>query len=382
MLKKSLKGKSYRRLLKVIGASPEPLSRSEIMYKMRDIDPTSDWRYVYEMLEDLYPTNWGNGSRYFCLDDIISQDQRASSKLMTKMIKEFPPNYLGKKEKLDLAKKKDTCKTYISKNSKKEITNITVEGGSNNSVHLQPPFPHSRNPDTPLTVTNYIEITTIINNYKYIIDGYLRKKGRKTYAHGQTYGSPYLDLTRIDDRLGLASDPSGTVSRYRLNLRGLMLLLLSEEDPEQVNCVLKNLAKTDNDIHIKRDFNGLLYTVKENYPFLSIYFEKFLEVTDNFAFHRLKAIAMEIEYTLDKILLEELKNIVTRKFYSGIETRDWSNATSSMSRTRLLDLAILGVVPKEVSLYKLSILYYLRSLVENELFLIDVMIDDNKDQRF
>jgi hypothetical protein len=65
MLKKSLNRKLYCRLLEVIGGSTVPLSKSEIMYRMRDIDPASDWRYVYEMLKDLCPTLPGTGRRYF-----------------------------------------------------------------------------------------------------------------------------------------------------------------------------------------------------------------------------------------------------------------------------------------------------------------------------
>jgi hypothetical protein len=120
VLKKSLYKKSYRRLLEVIGESTVPLSKSEIMYRMRDIDPASDWRYVYEMLEDLCPTIPGIGRRYFCLDDLISEDpevqKRASSNLITKWTKKLSYNRLPRK-KMSSSKQKDMCKTYISKNS-------------------------------------------------------------------------------------------------------------------------------------------------------------------------------------------------------------------------------------------------------------------------
>lgn len=187
---------------------------------------------------------------------------------------------------------------------------------------------------------------------------------------------PYLDLTGIGNKHLASNSRRPSKLKLRLNLRGLMLLLLSADDQEKVNCILKNLSKADNDVELKRDLNGLLYTVKENFPFLSIYFERFLEVTHTFVFNRLKEIANEIKDRLDKISLEELKYIVTRKFYTKIESRVWNNTTGRLGISRTL--ALPGVVPKEVCLYKLSILYYLRTNIEDDLFLIDIMIDDNK----
>jgi hypothetical protein len=168
------------------------------------------------------------------------------------------------------------------------------------------------------------------NQVNFISNAYLRKRGRKTYAYSQDTIMPYLDLTGIGNKHLASNSRRPSKLKLRLNLRGLMLLLLSADDQEKVNCILKNLSKADNDVELKRDLNGLLYTVKENFPFLSIYFERFLEVTHTFVFNRLKEIANEIKDRLDKISLEELKYIVTRKFYTKIESRVWNNTTGRL----------------------------------------------------
>jgi hypothetical protein len=317
----------------------------------------------------------------FCLYDLISEDpevqKRASSNLLTKIKRNLIYNSLLVIAKNSVSsKQKDTCRTRIAKNSKQEIKNIFIED-ENNSIRIQAPYSlRIKDKDTPLTVTDYVKLKTVVNKSLSIDRGYLRRKGGKTYVYGPNTIMPYLDLLHIDNK-HLASNSKRTLNnRYSLNLRGLMLLLLSEENPDKFNCILRNLAKTDNDVEIKRDFNGLAYTVKENYPFLSIYFEQFLKITGIFVFNCLKDIAIGIQGNLDKISLEELKYIVTREFYSRIESRRWDN-TKGMDFSSLMILDIPGV-PKEVSIYKLSILYYLRTHIEDELFLIDAMIDDNK----
>jgi hypothetical protein len=187
MLKKSLNRKSYCRLLEVIGGSTVPLSKSEIMYRMRDIDPASDWRYVYEMLKDLCPTLPGTGRRYFCLDDLISEDpevqKRASSNLITKIKKDLIYDsllLLVNTKKSASSKQKDTCRTRIAKNSKQEIKNIIIEDENNNSIRIEPPYSLSiKDKDTPLTVTDYVKLKTVVNKSLSIDRGYLRKKGER-----------------------------------------------------------------------------------------------------------------------------------------------------------------------------------------------------------
>lgn len=343
---------------------------------MRKIDPTSDWRYVYGMLEDLYPTDRRTGKRFFCLDDLISEDpevqKRASSKLITKAYN----SHSGAQAptKLSSAKQKDTCTTHIEKNSKQEITSITIKDGNNNIIHIKAPIRQNAEPETPLKIADFVETGMIVpNRFKFISHSYLIKKGEKTYAYGQNTTRPYLDLKRIGDSHSASNSSDG----YSLNLRGLTLLLLSEEDPEKITCILKNLAKTENDIE-EHDSKGLVYTVKENYPFLSNYFEQFLEMTGTFVFYSLKEIAIEIKDTLDKIPSGEPKYIVTRKFYFKIESLRWGGPRG-IRRSALTTLGRGMLVPKEVSLYRLNILYYLRSHIAGELTLIDALINDNND---
>ena len=129
-----------------------------------------------------------------------------------------------------------------------------------------------------------------------------------------------------------------------------MLLLLSEEDPEKINCVIKNLAMRDNDIELKRESNGLLYTIKENFPFLSIYFERFHQACrKDFVTSCLKKIAKDLEYKLDDIQIKELKYIVTHKFFSEIESRYCDNGGDLTSRGLILEQQYQEPVPERFS---------------------------------
>lgn len=397
MSKKSLNRKPYGRLLRVIGESTIPLTGSEIMYKMRDIDPSSDWRYVYEMLNELCPTDkTGDGNRLFCLDDIICEDhdiqKRSSSNLITKLKKSFGyfNQFPDQKKNHIFFELKDTYKTTLTKNTNQEVTTITIEDDNNNLVLIQPPPPLTEYQNLPLArLTDILEIKMICSivdpvtkrefNPTQICYASLRKKGGKTYAYEGRTVFPCLNLTSIHDN-GTASDSQKRAFRkYSLNLRGLMLLLLSEEDPEKINCVIKNLAMRNNDIELKRESNGLLYTIKENFPFLSIYFERFHQACrKDFVTSCLKKIAKDLEYKLDDIQIKELKYIVTHKFFSEIESRYCDNGGDLTSRGLILEQQYQEPVPREIFLYKLSILYYLREQIEDELFLINIMVDDNK----
>jgi hypothetical protein len=400
-VKKSLNRKPYGRLLRVIGESTVPLTGSEIMYKMRDIDPSSDWRYVYEMLKELCPTdNLTDGNRLFCLEDLISENydirKRSSSHLVTKVKKSFWyfNRFPDQKKKYIFFEHKDTFKTYLTKNTNQEVTTITIKDDNNNLVLIQPPHLLAKYQNVPLArLTDSLEIKMICAidypvtkrefNPSQIWYVSLKKKWGKTYAYEGRTVFPYLNLTSIHDSRTAADSQKRTLRKYILNLRGLMLLLLSEEDSEKINCVIKNLAMMDNDIELKRDSNGLLYTINENFPFLSKYFERFHQACrKDFVPSHLKKIAKDLEDILDDIKIKDLKYIVTRKFFSDIESRYWDSGGGLTSSGLILELESQEAVPREIFLYKLSILYYLREQIEDELFLINIMVDDNKRSLF
>ena len=282
----------------------------------------------------------------------------------------------------------------MTKNSNQEVTTITIEDDNNNLVLIRPPAPLTEYQNVPLArLTDSLEIKMICAidypvtkrefNPATIWYASLKKKGGKTYACEGRPVSQYLNLTNIHDSRTASDSQKGTLRKYSLNIRGLMLLLLTEEDSEKINCVIKNLARMDNDIELKRDSNGLLYTIKENFPFLSIYFERFHEACrKDFVTSCLKKIAKDLKYKLDDIQIKELKYIVTHKFFSEIEDREYNGTGGLISKRLILDLDYRETVPREILLYKLSVLYYIRDYIQNELFLINDMVDDNKSNIF
>lgn len=367
------------------------------MHKMREIDPSSDWRYVYEMLKELCPVNSrSDENRLFCLEDIISENydirKRSSSNLVTKLKKSFSyfNRFPDQKKKYIFFEHKDKYKTYLTKNTDQEVTTITIEDDNNNLILIQSPQPRTEYQNVPLArLTDSIEIKMICAidypatkrefNPTQIQYALLKKKGEKTYACEGGQLLPYINLTCTHGGHPASDSQKCVVRKYSLNLRGLMLLLLSEEDSEKINYIIKNLAKTDNDIELKIDSDGLLYTVKDNFPFLSIYFERFNKACrKEFVPSRLKKIAKDLEYKLDDIPIKELKYTVTRKFFSEIEDREYNGSGGLTRRRLILDLDYRETVPREILLYKLSVLYYIRDYIQNELFLINDMVDDNK----
>jgi hypothetical protein len=133
------------------------------MYKMRDIDPGADWRYVYEMLNELCPTDkTSDGNRLFCLDDLICEDHdiqnRSCSNLVTKLKKNFN-QFPDQKKNYIFSEHEDTYKTTLTNNSNQEVTTITIEDDNNNLVLIRPPAPLTEYQNVPLArLTDSLEI--------------------------------------------------------------------------------------------------------------------------------------------------------------------------------------------------------------------------------
>lgn len=82
--------------------------------------------------------------------------------------------------------------------------------------------------------------------------------------------------------------------------------------------------------------------------------------------------------------MKELKYSVTRKYYSRIESYEWRNGRLFYTHLKILPPHLrnkqlntirgFNADPKFVSMYKLSILYYIRGNIEEDLFLVDKMI--------
>ena len=131
-------------------------------------------------------------------------------------------------------------------------------------------------------------------------------------------------------------------------------------------------------MQIKQDTNGLSYSIKENFPFLCNYFTEFQSaIHREFVPSRLKDVVKEIENKLDFIEMKELKYYVTRKFYAYIQNYEFRN--DALFYTQLKIPLGLTIDPTHISIYKLSILYYIRKNIEEELSLVDKMIQTNEE---
>ena len=378
-MKKSLKNKNYCRLLGTIGKSKEALSTSEIIRGLKNTYPSSDWNYVYEMLDELCPSRYFTfKERMFCVSDLVSEDsdlrKKSSIRLGDRLKKHHPPLYYLEQD--DLTFFETEAKTHVEKDTNGRVTKVIIEDDHNNSIVIegtlqQPEIISSQS--IMMTVTYAPKSLTKAQIPKSVFSLASKKKGGKVYAHqvALKMGNPaplqYLNV-----------QSDGEFKKYRLNFRGLVLFLLSEDNIVVINAVLKNLSEIDRDLELKQDTNGLSYSIKENFPFLCNYFTEFQSaIHSDFVPSRLKDVVKEIENKLDFIEMKELKYYVTRKFYAYIQNYEFRN--DALFYTQLKIPLGLTIDPTHISIYKLSILYYIRKNIEEELSLVDKMIQTNEE---
>ncbi|MDQ6666884.1 MAG: hypothetical protein M3Y53_01505 [Thermoproteota archaeon] len=406
-MKKSLMRKNYARLLGIIGQSKEAVSGNEIVDMMKQFEPSSDWRYIYEMLDELSPSRiFKFGTRMFCVNDLFSEDfdtRKKSSVNLIKKLKKSHEQYAKiKGDDLHMCHFFDNNnnKSYVERNEHGEIRKVIIEDYDKNLIEVEGVTPSKEiisNLQPIITIaycaSDYRNIQVALSP-KLMIPLALKKKGGKLYAHQPVLSDDdpiqFLNpISKVSKNLrdkntsqsinSLDLQNSMTSSKkYRLNLRGLMLFILSEDNFVEINDVLKNLIETDTDVELKKDSSGLSYTVKENFPFLSRYFIEFQRVVrKDFAFIALKRAGKIVQNKLESISMKELKYIVTREYYAQIEKFYWSKDCLLFGH---LELNLYGYNGnyRDIWMYKLSILYFIRKSVEEDLSLINKMIIGNE----
>ena len=236
------------RLLGIIGQSKDALSINQIICKLKEVYPGSDWRYVYEMIDELCSSQpYTFAQRMFCASDLFSEDSdgrnKCSSALVNKLKKNHqqpppPRNFEVREDDLKIIYpffgKDDNTKTYVEKNANGKITKVTIKDNHDNSIVIESTSDESVGMTIIYAPRYYPNIDRSYNPTLFF-PLVLKKKSGKIYAYeaARNFGNPaplqYLDV-----------EADGESKKYRLNFRGLVLLLLSENNPAKINAVLRN----------------------------------------------------------------------------------------------------------------------------------------------
>jgi hypothetical protein len=383
-------------MLGIIGGSRVPLSASEIRRKMVKFDPgsNSDWRFVYQKLEELTPTSDViRGMRLFCYDDLFSN---IHNDVIKNLVKKLEAAY-----GYGLEWKWDQIQPYFEINPRgNKVINIRNDNKNFIEIELLPI-------DNEKHQTDLAKMVLVINGSKFEPPLITKRKNTKWYVHSmssKTYVKgvglrTYLFYTLSKEAENIVSKKRNQIKAldpqfyekkqvicneikeirnnrhywvYSLNLRGLLLYLTGEStDSNRIDKTLRSLSERDRYVRVndsvligldKNNVEDLLrvwsYQIKEDFPFLSHFNELKNNLPEKFSPSLLKNIALELRDRIEDISNENLKYEVTSRYYKALTDQFWLVGISSTPL--ILDRNRVNPETRDLIIkYQLEILTYL-----------------------
>jgi hypothetical protein len=393
------------RLLGIIGESKVPLSANEIRKRMIKYDPSSnsDWRFVYEKLENLTPTSdMIPGKRLFCYDDFVENTHNdVNKRLIQKLEAEYKLGW--KWDKIQPYFETSPRGNKVVKIRKDDRNFIEIELLSVNTEK------HQSGLAKMIFVLNGSKFEPPLITERKNTRSYVRSMSSETYVKSvglRTYLFPTLSKEGEDivskkrnqiQSLDLSYDEEQVIRHeieeiknnrhyweYSLNLRGLLIYLTGEStDNNRIEKTLESLSERDKYVRINESVviginkdNGedlhrvWSYQIKEDFPFLSHYNELKKSLPERFSAKLLKNIALELQDHIEDTSNEDLKYEVTSRYYKALTDYFW---LVGISFTPLI-LDRNRVYPETRDMiikYQLEILTYLIHRKQKEVFRLE-----------